>query len=312
MNNKKVSVIIPTYNRFNVLFRAINSVLNQTYTNVEIIVVDDNYDNNELREKIKTKIQKEYSNIIYLYPNKHIGGALARNIGVENSSGEFIAFLDDDDEYKNSKIEEQLQLFLNKDDDRLGLVYCYGDILYPKGMKELECTNYSGWPIDIQMYFNIAGTSFWMVKKEVLQEVGGFEKIHSHQDGVVLLKIMSKGYKVDLVKKSLVIYHAHSSTNGITGVTEKSLEADKSYFELCKKYFYLIPKNKQSKVIFIYYKNRIVDMLRLNKIADAKTEKKQFFKSTKNIYQKFIIGCLILFRKPLIKRILSKDKKYEE
>lgn len=312
MNNKKVSVIIPTYNRFDVLFRALDSVLNQSYKEIEIIVVDDNYDNIELRNKIKTKIKEEYSNVIYLCADKHLGGALARNIGIENSSGDFIAFLDDDDEYKSSKIEEQLQLFLKKDDEKLALVYCYGDILYPKGTKELESTDYFGWPIDIQMYFNIAGTSFWMVKKEVLQEIGGFETIHSHQDGVVLLKIMSKGYKIDLVRESLVVYHAHSSTTGITGVTEKSLEADKTYFKLCEKYFYLIPKNKQSKVKYYYYKNRIIDMLRLNKIIDAKKEKKEFFKKTKNIYQKFIIWCLVLFRKPLVKRIILKDKKYEE
>lgn len=311
MQKNKVSVIIPTYNRFDVLFRALDSVLNQTYKDIEVIVVDDNYENIELRKKIKTKIYNDYPSIKYICPDNHLGGALARNLGINNSSGEYVSFLDDDDEYKNTKIEQQIQLFL-KNDEKLGLVYCYGDIIFPNGTIELEKTDFRGWPIDIQMYYNIAGTSFWMVRKKVLQEVGGFEAIHSHQDGIVLLKIMSKGYKIDLVKDSLVIYHAHGSSTGITGVTDKSLEADKTYFNFCNKYFHLIPPKKQYKIKYYYYKNRIIDMLRLNKLADAKNEKKEFFKSSKNPYQKFMIACIILFRKPLIKKILLKDRKYEE
>ena len=240
MFKELVSVIIPTYNRYEVLFRAIDSVVNQNYKNIEIIVVDDNYNNLELRNKIEFKIKNEYSNVKYIIPDEHLGGALARNLGVENSAGEYLAFLDDDDEYTSDKVSKQLELFNKSKDDRLALVYCYGDVIYPGGLIEKEKTDFVGWPLDVQMYYNIAGTSFWMIKKSVLKEIGGFYPIASHQDGVVILNLLSKGYKIDLVRESLVKYYAHSSTSGITGVTEKNIKADEEYFSLCKKYFYMI------------------------------------------------------------------------
>lgn len=311
MINELVSVIIPTYNRYDVLFRAINSVINQDYKNIEIIVVDDNYNNIELRNKIKLKIKKDIPNIKLIALEKHLGGALARNIGVENASGEYLAFLDDDDEYATNKVTKQLELFLKSGDDRLALVYCYGNIIYPGGLVEKEKTDFSGWPIDVQMIYNIAGTSFWMIKKHILKEIGGFYPIASHQDGVVLLNLLSKGYKVDLVREPLVNYYAHSSTSGITGVTEKNIKADEEYFSLCKNYFYMISKKQQQKVEFYYYFNRMIDLLRIGKEEEAKTTKNEYNKKSNNIFRLLKTNLIWLFKKIYIKKIIAKDGKYE-
>lgn len=100
-----ISVIIPTYNRFDSLLKAVESVKNQTYQNIEIIVVDDNstderYENNMIEGIKYIKIEEGSKEIL-----GYGCGALPRNIGMECANGEYIAFLDDDDVWMPDKLE---------------------------------------------------------------------------------------------------------------------------------------------------------------------------------------------------------------
>lgn len=112
MQNPLVSVIITTYNREKFLNKAIESVFNQTYKNIEILVVDDGSIN-----KYAEPICKQFSNCTYWY--KANGGlSSARNFGIAKAKGEFIAFLDDDDFWEPFKTEKQIKILLeNKDID---------------------------------------------------------------------------------------------------------------------------------------------------------------------------------------------------
>lgn len=101
----KVSVIIPFYNRIEETIRAIKSVLNQTYNNYEIILVNDG--STEKLSKINY-YEKKYEKIKIINLKKNKGAANARNQGIKVSSGDFIAFLDSDDEFEKEKLEEQL------------------------------------------------------------------------------------------------------------------------------------------------------------------------------------------------------------
>ncbi len=105
--NKLVSVIIPTYQRNEYLKKAILSVLNQTYSPFEIIVVDDN-SNYELSREVVC-ICKEHQ-VFYLKNNRQKGGCGARNSGILASHGDYIAFLDDDDAWLPSKLQAQIDL----------------------------------------------------------------------------------------------------------------------------------------------------------------------------------------------------------
>ena len=110
MQNKPlVSVIIPTYNRGRLILDSVNSVLNQTYKNIELIVVDDcsTDDTKEVIESIKD------SRIKYIKLEKNSGACIARNRGIEKSTGEFIAFNDSDDLWITTKLEKQ-HFFLQK------------------------------------------------------------------------------------------------------------------------------------------------------------------------------------------------------
>mgnify|MGYP006437461733 CR=1 FL=1 len=108
--NKLVSCIITTCKRGQLLSRAIESVLNQTYKNIEVIVIDDCPC--EETRKIMNKYLIQHHNIIYIQNENNLGPSGARNKGVFESKGEFIAFLDDDDEWLPEKIESQMQ-FVN-------------------------------------------------------------------------------------------------------------------------------------------------------------------------------------------------------
>jgi len=118
-----VSVIIPTYNRKALLDIAINSVLNQTYQNFEIIIVDDN--SNDGTDNYINKIN--HDNIQYIKNKETMYAPKSRNIGISHSKGDLIAFLDDDDEWYPDKLEKQVKLFLDSD---VGLVYGGIDLFF--------------------------------------------------------------------------------------------------------------------------------------------------------------------------------------
>jgi glycosyltransferase involved in cell wall biosynthesis len=105
--NPKISVIIPFYNRINETINAVKSILNQTYNNLEIILVDDASTNDI--SKLKKYISKN-KNIVMLTQDINKGPAAARNAGIKIATGEYIAFLDSDDEFMPNKLEIQIDL----------------------------------------------------------------------------------------------------------------------------------------------------------------------------------------------------------
>ena len=113
IKNIKVSIIIPTFNREKFITRSIKSVLNQTYKNIEVIVVDDGSKDKTflVMKKIKDK------RIKYIKLNRNTGGSNARNIGIKNALGKYIAFQDSDDQFYPDKIEKQLRNIINKKSD---------------------------------------------------------------------------------------------------------------------------------------------------------------------------------------------------
>ncbi|MFA5407240.1 MAG: glycosyltransferase [Bacilli bacterium] len=107
----KVSVIIPFYNRLDLVKKAVNSVIHQTHENIEIIIVNDG---STEKAKVIADLAKKDKRIKYIDLEQNKGAANARNVGMDNATGEYIAFLDSDDLFKKKKIEEQLkQMVLN-------------------------------------------------------------------------------------------------------------------------------------------------------------------------------------------------------
>lgn len=119
-----VSVVIPTYSRPVTLARAVNSVLGQTYQNIEVIVVDDNDPSSDARTET-SDIMKQYESdprVVYLKQPENRGGSSARNAGWRYSSASYITFLDDDDEYSPDRIEKMVSC-MESLDNSWGMCY---------------------------------------------------------------------------------------------------------------------------------------------------------------------------------------------
>ena len=103
-----VSVIIPFYNEENYFESCVNSALSQTYSNIEIIIINDGSD--KIYDEQLNKIKNEYPDKIKIFAQQNQGVSAARNLGIKNSNGEYIAFLDADDFWLPNKLENKINL----------------------------------------------------------------------------------------------------------------------------------------------------------------------------------------------------------
>lgn len=263
---KLISVIIPTYNRSDKIERAINSVLNQSYKNIEIIIIDDNAKNKE--ERIKTRnIVKKYKNIKYIENTENLGGALTRNVGIDNAQGDYIAFLDDDDEFVYNKLELQMKLMLEKEKEgrNVALIYCYKRLIDSNGnTKFIGKMDYEGCCLFEHMKNCIETTSTWLCKKEALIKVGNFENVKAHQDNILLMKLLGYGYEIYRVPEILLNFYMHNG-NGITNRNNDYIKYTKTLIEYKKKFYKKLTKNQIEEVEYnnkcmlfeLYLENRM-------------------------------------------------------
>ena len=209
-----VSVVITTYKReHDVLREAIDSVVQQTYKNLEVIIVDDNGIGTEVQLE-NAEMMKEYGDKVKYCPNTQNSGVqFSRNKGILESSGEFIAFLDDDDVWMSNKIEEQLKPFA---DESVGLVYCDGYRFYDGDVSDTEpYQNYTitgeNITFDMLLDFDYVGsTSHPLIRKICLAKVGMFDlKMPARQDYEMWLRIAKGGYGIVGVNQPLFYYRCH-------------------------------------------------------------------------------------------------------
>ena len=210
-----VSVIIPTFGRNQYIIRAINSVLNQTYKNFEIIIVDDNNAESKDRaelEKIMNNLNDE--RIKYIKHKKNMNGAVARNTGIKNSLGEYITFLDDDDIF----VENRLEKLVNKLKENNEYDAVYSNVF-------LECNNKlekyekvipqeSNHQLELLKLNSFIGTgsNMFFTKKSV-EKVGDFdEKFNRHQDLEYLVRFLNK-FKILGINEYLVIKDSSDKKN---------------------------------------------------------------------------------------------------
>lgn len=221
-----VSVIIPTYNRSSTILRAINSVINQTYKDFEIIVVDDASQDNT--EEIVHNITDERVHYIKHAFNK--GANAARNTGIRQASGKYIAFQDSDDEWLNDKLQQQLSIFDNI--DNVGAVHT-GYIRHENGVKEYlpkgELNITDGMLHTSLLYGNFISTQTLVVSSEHLYAINGFdENLPRLQDWELVLRL-SKLCKFVFIDKPLVNVYFHPGC--ITSKPEKRIIAMKYILE---------------------------------------------------------------------------------
>lgn len=207
-----ISVVIPTYGRSHLLERAIDSVLEQTYDNIEIIVVDDNNSNSEHRMHTERVLGTYLENgqIIYLKHEKNAGGSVARNTGIKASNGEYVALLDDDDEWFPEKLEKQIAYF-EALDDNVGVVYCSYILEEYNGDKIIKRTEKGDLTKELLMLqFDPGASSTLVFKKSALEEIHYFdENFERHQDLEVLIRLC-RNYLIDVCPDVLLKINGHN------------------------------------------------------------------------------------------------------
>lgn len=215
MEKLRVSVIIPTYKRPEFLERAIKSVINQTYHNIEIIVVSDNDVESEYENETVAIIKQfsEVENILYLPAIGNQGGCYARNRGLGAANGEYVNFFDDDDVMYPTKIERQVEI-IEKSDKMIAVIGCCAAIRNEKGnIYRTERPEFD--PSDIlfsELKKNICTTSINIVNTEVCRKAGGFEYIESSQEHLFLIKVFSICPTFDFVDETLVEIDQHTGS----------------------------------------------------------------------------------------------------
>ena len=196
-----VSVVIPTYNRYTLLKRAIDSLLTQTHPVDEIIVVDDGSSDN-------TKdIQKDFPEIIYIYQENR-GVSTARNVGIQRAKNEWIAFLDSDDEWHQEKLQKQVAFHQNNPDILMSYtaekwVRDGKVVKIPKKYRKIGLDAF----VENLSYCNIAPSSV-LLHRRLLEKVGLFdESLEVCEDYDLWLRISSEN-EVGLLSEQLIIKYA--------------------------------------------------------------------------------------------------------
>jgi len=278
-----VSVIIPTYNSAKYISRAVESVLNQTYQDFEIIIIDDGSTDNtgEIVQSIKD------DRITYI-KQENAGPAAARNKGLEIAKGEYIAFLDADDMWKANKLETQIKCF--SQNDKLCLAFSAMDLVN----EDLEIIRvkrhrkYTNNELLKQLLTNYPDTvpmpSTVMIKKSYLNEVGYFyPELFTGEDFDLWLRLILKG-DFEYIDESLTVsYKPESSITSSIDYTitekchEKVLDRFFSQENLDKK----ILKLKNAAYSFIYYDISRLHFYRDRKNAPMDKVLKAFYKSFK-------------------------------
>ena len=179
IKDNTVSVIIPTWNRSKMLIRSVKSVLAQTHTNLEVVIIDDG-STDDTREQVE-KLNDERINYHCLTQNS--GAAKARNIGVEKAQNSIIAFHDSDDIWMPDKLEKQLAYW--SDHPENVMIYCaisYYDKKQSKMVSfpfaDIDRSKLSGDMYEFLLHRNTIDTPTILLKKETFLKAGGFDILY--------------------------------------------------------------------------------------------------------------------------------------
>ncbi len=216
MEMKKISVVIPTYNRSGLIERAVKSVTQQTYENLEIIVVDDGSEDDT--EAVVNSIKDNRIRYIKLPANSGVSNA--RNKGVEYATGSLVAFQDSDDYWRPRKLEKQMEYW--KEHPEFRMIYCAysysknGDYL-GKVPADEERGVLEGKIFEHLLMQNTIGAPTILADKECFQACGGYDTSFSSIEDWEFVIRFSKDYEIGYVDEILV--DAYFTEGGVTAGT---------------------------------------------------------------------------------------------
>jgi len=218
--DKKVSILIPLYNAENYIQETINSCINQTYKNIEILIFDDGSTDSSL--KLAKNFENNYSNI-KVYTHKNSGAQITRNKLFKLSSGSYIQYLDADDILSFNKIKVQMDLLKNEDEENICFCRWKGfknNIETVKLNKDLKIyKNYENplnFLIDMWSNFEAVSPHAWLVHRNIISKTKGWNiELSKNQDGAFFSEIVMLSSKI-LFSDECFVYYRLDSENSIS------------------------------------------------------------------------------------------------
>lgn len=223
MENTWISVVIPTYQRPQKVRRAVNSVLDQTLSDFEIIVVND-----DPETRIHNALPDD-DRIRCIQHEQNRGAPVARNNGIKAANGEYVALLDDDDMWKSEKLAKQINKF-NSLDNSFGLVYTGSDHVYNGKLVNRDVPSKEGDLYGVLLGQNFIPSESPLIKKECFERVGLFDPdFPSCQDIDMWIRI-AREFKIGVVDEPLAVsYLGHDDR--ISDDYEKKYQGHKRLIE---------------------------------------------------------------------------------
>ena len=214
-----ISVVIPTYNRADILPRTIDSVLKQTYQNLELIIVDDG--STDGTDALVESIDDDRIRFIPLGENQ--GGGYARNQGIQAALGKYVALLDSDDEWLPEKLALQISLLESTTDSKAVAAYCTYYERHELTKRDVFIgSTHQGDIFDRLLAGWCPPSSAVLVQRTALLDIDGFdESLPSFQDFDLWLRLSQAGYRFVAVDQPMLIKHVHSGLQVSTNPTAK-------------------------------------------------------------------------------------------
>ena len=220
-----ISVIIPYYKKKNSILKTVNSVLNQIYQNFEIIIIYDDENNNDLN--FINEIKNLDNRIFIIKNKKQMGAGNSRNIGINNSKGEFIAFLDADDTWKNDKLDKQINFMKINNYEASHTSY---SIINERNEVIGNRTARNFFKLKELLKSCDIGTSTVMIKRNLINNDVKFAPLKTKEDFVLWLKLLQKNIKIYGLNEILT-YWSRSNSSLSSSTMQKLIDGFSVYYK---------------------------------------------------------------------------------
>lgn len=266
-----VSVIVPTFGRADKIGRALASIERQVYDAIEVIVVDDNESSEDRATTAKAIAATDLRfPIRVIETTGRIGGGPSRNLGALAAAGEYVAFLDDDDEFVPDKISKQVEFMQVNNLDM-----SYQDVTWVdehgRTVEQRRLDHATGYSraelLRAHLLKPISPTAIYMIRRNYLGRTGGFGDVPVGQDWILMLRAIELGGKIMYMPGSFVHQSLHDGPRLSTG--QRKLLGEKSLQQIREEYYYALTPGEQ----------RLVDFRHLAVLAFASARSKFYLKA---------------------------------
>lgn len=272
MQTPLVSIIVPCYNQAQYLDESLNSVLNQTFTDWECIIINDG--STDITEEVSLKWEVKDSRFTYIY-QENGGVSSARNLGIGKAKAAFILTLDADDKYEVTFLEKAMTVLVHQPE--IGIVGSWGR--YFTDEKQLQVLKSTAESVNEFLFCNGANNGSSLFRKACWEQVNGYDENpeNGFEDWEFYLRVCALGWNVHIIEEVLFFYRQHK--------TSRTIAVNKKYNH-AKKYLYL-----KNKAIYCAHYEALIDQFL--KVSDLEKTEINKFKNTID----YKLGATIL--KPL-------------